>query len=357
VSTEPEISGAIVPAAVTPPAEGGLSALGRAAVDAGKSPATRRAYERDWREFISWCAQEGRDPLPCTAETLAEYAAYLCYRRQVLDRSGLPVSGAVGVSPSSARRMIGSVQAAHKHAGLRSPRTAQVSLVLKGYEAKLADERDPRARPRKATPLTPVTLAEMTGRGLSGAQELIRARNTAMLYLTYNTAARASELVRVDIDGVTEHDWGLAVLLRRSKGGPFEEVLIPAEHAPAGVAAIRKWITVLREHGITSGPLFRNIDKNGVIDSPRYKARTPDGRIAALTAERIVAAMAAEAGLEGRYTVHSGRRGMATQARMAGHDELAIARHGGWKDGSTSLKGYIDEADRLRLNPLRGAGA
>ena len=115
------------------------------------SPHTRRAYESDWREFTAWCAQEARDPLPATAETLTEYATYLCYQRQVLDRSGLPVPGAIGVSPATARRMIGSVQAVHKHAGLPSPRTGDVSRVLEGYVEKLAAERDPRARPRKAT--------------------------------------------------------------------------------------------------------------------------------------------------------------------------------------------------------------
>ena len=101
-----------------------------------------------------------------------------------------------------------------------------------------------------------------------------------MLYLAYNTATRASELVRADIDGVTEHDWGLAVLLRRSKNGPFEEVFIPAEHAPLGVAAIRRWIAVLKEHGITSGPLFPRID-DGEINPARYRRGSPDGRISA----------------------------------------------------------------------------
>ena len=156
-----------------------------------------------------------------------------------------------------------------------------------------------------------------------------------MLYLAYNTATRASELVRADIDGIAEHDWGLSVLLRRSKHGPFEDVPIPDEHAPAGVAAIRKWVAVLKDHGITSGPLFPRIDRAGVINPPRYRRGSPDGRISERQAERIVAAMAAEAGLEGRYTVHSARRGFATQARIAGHDKLAIARHGGWADGST----------------------
>lgn len=356
MSTEAEITGEIVPATVTPPAEGGLSPLARAAVDDGMSPETRRAYERDWREFTAWCARESREPLPCTAETLAEYAAHLCYTRQVLDRSGLPVPGAVGVSPTSAKRMIGSVLAAHKHADLPSPRTAQVSLILKGYAAKLADERDPRAKPRKATPLTPAALAEMSMRGLSGAQELIRLRNTALMYLDYNACTRVSELIRLNIEDVAEEEGDLVISVYRQKQRKHQVLLIPEALAPAGVAAIRKWIAVLREHGITSGPLFPNVDRGGVVNAPRY--RTADGgRISARTAERAISAAAAEAGLKGRYTAHSGRIGLATEATLAGHGMLAITRWGGWGDDSRSAKGYVDEAASRLMNPLRGAGA
>jgi integrase len=357
MDAEPEVTGAIVPVTVTPPPQGGLSLFAREAVEAGMSPHTRRAYERDWREFTRWCADEGRDPLPCTSETLAEYAAYLCYRRPVMDRGRTPVPGAVGVSPTSAKRMIGSVLAAHKHAGLPSPRGAQAAMVLKGYTAKLADDGDARARPRKATPLTPAMIEQMTGRGLAGAQELARLRNAALICLDYNAGTRASELVRADIGGVTDHDWGISVLLRRSKGGPHEEVLIPEALAPAGVAAIREWIAALKDRGVTSGPLFPAIDKHGTIGPSPCNRGSADGRIAAVQAGRIIKAAAAEAGLQGKFTGHSGRRGLATQARFAGHDELAIGRHMGYADGSLSLKGYMDEVDRLARNPLKGAGA
>ena len=71
----------------------------------------------------------------------------------------------------------------------------------------------------------------------------------------------------------------------------------------------------------------------------------------------IIRNAAREAGLEGKYTAHSGRRGIITQARLAGHDQLAIGRHTGHADGSSSLMGYIEEVDRRRNSPLRGAGA
>jgi hypothetical protein len=35
---------------------------------------------------------------------------------------------------------------------------------------------------------------------------------------------------------------------------------------------------------------------------------------------------------------------------------LRIARVGGWKDGSATLLGYIDDVDRWQANPLAGVG-
>ena len=359
MSTETEISGAVVPSAVITPAEGGLSALARAAVEAGQalSPHTLRAYKGDMKDFSDWCRGEGREPLPASADTLTEYATWLCYTRPVLDRGGVPVPGAPpGLSPATVRRMLASVAAAHKYAGLPSPRTEKANSVLKGYQKKLVEEYDHRARPRKATPLDPAALAAMTGRGLAGAGELTRLRDTALMYLDFNAGMRVSELVSMNIEGVKDEEWGLAVLVRRAKNGPYKEMPIDEAHAPLGVAAARKWIAALREHGVTSGPLFPRI-YDGVINPARYRRGSPDGRMAARQIERIIGCAAREAGLKGKYTAHSGRRGIITQARLAGHGEIEIGRHTGHADGSVSLRGYIEEVDGRRNSPLRGAGA
>ena len=119
----------------------------------------------------------------------------------------------------------------------------------------------------------------MTGRGLAGAGELTRLRDTALIYLDYNVGTRVSELVSLNIESVTDEEWGLTVLARRAKHGPYKEVFIETAHAPLGVAATRKWIAALREHGVTSGPLFPRI-RDGVINPPRYRRGSPDGRIA-----------------------------------------------------------------------------
>lgn len=276
----------------------GLGDAARGAAGAGLAPGTRHTYDREFREFELWCEEHGRESLPATSETMAEYAAYLCCDRPVLDRGGLPVPGAFGVAPSSARRMLMSVSAAHKHGGFPAPPMTEADLVVRECEARLADERDLGTASRKAMPPSPAALADMAGRGMAGKQQVIRARDAAMVYLAYETAANASDLVRTDVEDVVEHDWGLAVRRRRSKNGSLGEVLIPAAHTPAGVAAIRQWIATLRDHGITSGPLFPRLDHSGAINPSRYRRGAADGRITAWLAERIVVAAAAEVGLD-----------------------------------------------------------
>ena len=78
-------------------------------------------------------------------------------------------------------------------------------------------------------------------------------------------------------------------------------------------------------------------------------------RMSERNAEHRVTLAAQAAGLgDLRITVHSGRRGFATYARLSGADALSIKRHGGWADTSKAADRYIDEADRERLNPLLG---
>ncbi|MEV4183755.1 tyrosine-type recombinase/integrase [Streptosporangium canum] len=80
----------------------------------------------------------------------------------------------------------------------------------------------------------------------------------------------------------------------------------------------------------------------------------PDGRLTPGAAADVVTRIAAAAGLEGRWTGHSLRRGFATAARRAGAALERIGRHGGWADGSAALLGYLEEGDRWTDNPVVG---
>jgi integrase len=108
----------------------------------------------------------------------------------------------------------------------------------------------------------------------------------------------------------------------------------------------------------TSGPLLIRIDRHGHIAPPLTRGDKeigdPSGRMTAEAVADIVARIATAAGLEGRWTGHSLRRGFATTARCAGAALERIGRHSGWADGSRSLLGYLEEGDRWTDNPVTG---
>jgi len=87
--------------------------------------------------------------------------------------------------------------------------------------------------------------------------------------------------------------------------------------------------------------------------------RDSHGRTAALPyGAHSVTCPVRTAGLDPKaaWSGHSLRRGFATETYRTGADPLRIARAGGWKDGSATLLGYIDDVDRWQANPLAGVG-
>jgi hypothetical protein len=114
----------------------------------------------------------------------------------------------------------------------------------------------------------------------------------------------------------------------------------------------------LTEHGITAGPLFRRIDRHGVLGRAPHGRGPAAGRLTGQAVAHLVRRAAGRAGLDNTslYSGRSLRRGFATETNRADADPLRIARHAGWTDGSPVLAGYIDTVDRWKANPLTGVG-
>ncbi|MFF0793683.1 hypothetical protein [Streptomyces spiralis] len=68
----------------------------------------------------------------------------------------------------------------------------------------------------------------------------------------------------------------------------------------------------------------------------------------------IVARAGECAGIEMRSTGHSPCRGLATSSRMKGHDQIVIAKQGGWAPHSKVLAGYLEVVDQREDNALLG---
>lgn len=322
-----------------------LSPAARAAVADGMPANTRRAYTESCAEYATWCQETGRTALPATAETLTEYATYLAY---TMNRA-----------PSSVERARWAIMKAHRLAGVTPPPTDGLVMVLKGYRAHLAKTKDPKAKVRRASALTPgrlrAMLAPLDRATLSGC------RDAALLFLSLFTAARVSELAAMDISDVElVQDKGLLITVYRGKVRKMQEC--PVEYASdpevCPVRAVLAWITMLANHGRCGGPLFVRVDQHGNLNVPLIRNGVPIGDSAGrMTAEAIgevVSRKGRHAALPGRWTGHSGRRGYVTTAYENGADRISIARGGGWDDNSRVVTGYIEDTEKWDKNPLRG---
>jgi len=324
-----------------------LSPLALAAIRAGMSDKTWAVYSGWWNDFLAWCRREERTPLPATGETLAEYLTYLCYTRVV---EGGPYKGQIGLSCTTVGQARWAVVKAHKKAGAPVPDLDPSLEVVRGYKKRLAEARDPRMRARKATPATPSDLQKLAELPTDGPAGL---RDRCLVLLWYSIAARVSDIVSLNIEDIADGGTGLTVTLYRQKTDLDAELAIPAEDAPQAVAAFRAWRDALAQAGRTSGPLFVRFNKWG---GAATASGSDDGRLSLSGAQGILKQAFSRAGLEGRWSGHSMRRGFATAARLAGHDNITIAKQTGHHPGSPVLLGYMDDADKWTRNALKGCG-
>ena len=56
----------------------------------------------------------------------------------------------------------------------------------------------------------------------------------------------------------------------------------------------------------------------------------------------------------GRRSARTGSRGLATSSRLKGHDQIVIAKGGGWAPHSKVLAGYLEVVDQWEDNALLG---
>jgi site-specific recombinase XerD len=304
-----------------------LSQQAREFAAAAKASNTLRAYQSDWRDFRQWCETHQLAFLPASPQTVALY---------LTDR-------AATLKTSSLARRLTTINRAHQAAGQPSPATMQnavVSEVWKGIKRTKGI-----AQHGKKPLLTPDLrrmIAELP-------QDLRGLRDRAMLLAGFAGGFRRSELAALRVENVETTPDGLIIRLGRSKTdqeGQGRPVALPygSDRETCPVRALRAW---LEQAGITSGPLFRALDRFGVVSD---KALHPD------SVGYLVKRAAGRAGFEtAEYAGHSLRAGLATQAAMNGATELAIMKQTGHRSLATVRK-YIREGSLFRDNAATKLG-
>lgn len=321
-----------------------LSSGALAAVTAGMPEATRRAYREDVERFVQWCRDSGRGGLPANGAALTEYATHLAY--------------GCHWSPVSIERARWAILKWHSIAELPQPSTDGLVSVLKGYREHLATAKSPKAKPRKATAASKDAIAAMLGK-LDRSTAAGR-RDAAIVLLGFGVGARRSELAALDIGDLDFQERGVQVTVYRKKTRKMDDPVIHYRPSPAlcPVRAAEAWVATLAASGRTTGPLFVRISRHGQLANPIVRAGVPigndDGRMTGQAVAEVVRRCAIRAGLSGRWTGHSLRRGLATAMRQAGAERRDIERQGGWSADSRAVAGYIDDADRWLLDVLEG---
>jgi integrase len=292
-----------------------------------RSENTRRCYRGDVEHFVGWCESKNVPAMPATPATVALYIADLAEVAKV----------------ATVTRRLAAISKAHQTAGFDSPcslKNAAVSEVLAGIR------RDKGVAPEGKTPL----LTDHVRRIVRALPEsLLGLRDTALLLVGFAGGFRRAELASLTCEDVEITREGLVINLRRSKTdqhGLGRKIGIPFGSDPSTcpVRTLENW---LQAAAITTGPIFRNVDRHGRIAAT---ALTP--QVVRLVVKRSCEAVGLPA-LE--FGAHSLRSGLATQAAMNGASERAIMAQTGHKS-VVMVRRYIRDASLFRENAAAQLG-
>lgn len=267
---------------------------------------TRRAYRSDLDQFLSWGGT-----IPASPEQVADYLA----------------AHAEHHAPATLARRLVTIGKAHTARGLPSPTGAElVRATLRGIR------RTHGSIQRQVSPAIKEDILAMVA-GLLGSKGV---RDKALLLIGFAGAFRRSELVSLTVADIEQAKQGLIIQLRFSKtdqAGSGRKVAIPyARGVVCPVTALQQWIAAA---GITEGPIFRGVNRHGVIADT---ALTPQA-VALVIKERAQAV-----GLDhAKYSGHSLRAGLVTSAAQLGVSSWKIRQQTGHRSDAMLIR-YIRDS-------------
>lgn len=256
---------------------------------------TKRAYKAAWKDFNIYCATRSLRSLPTKPADVAEYIAFCA-------------EGGLSVSTIEVR--LAAIALAHKFGKHADPTTDDVvDSVMRGIRREL------KTRPTQKSPILLDGLRRMVA---LLPDSLIGIRDRAIILVGWGGAFRRSELVKLDISDVRFDQRGMSLMIRSSKTdqegkGANQDIPYLDDKTICPVTALKRW---LDESQITSGPLFRKVDRWGRIGQHRLT-----DQVVALITKR----MAESIGLDKRnFAGHSLRSGIVTELAQQGEGALQI---------------------------------
>ena len=211
--------------------------------DAGNER-TRRTYRAGWEAFEAFAARMDFNALPAPPEAVVLFLEYLARE---------------GYAPNTLDTYLTAVGVRHTDAGHSDPTKAD---AVKNQRKNLRRTTDQTASKR-----APVLLKHLKAMRFD-PESISDLRDRALLFVGFAGGFRRSELVGLQFEDVQDVEGGVVIRVRRSKTdqegkGTTKQIpdRVPALDTTPN-EALRLWLDAA---GITSGPLFRSVDRWGNV--------------------------------------------------------------------------------------------
>lgn len=265
------------------------------------SPATKKAYEASWADFMRFCENHEKNALGCDVSTLVMYLTDQSQKQK---------------SSQTIQKRLAAIKFVHEIKGLEAPVTHKmVATIMKGIRRTQA------SRPKQNKLPIRITMLENMMKHCD-VKTLKGLRDYAILIFGFSGAFRRSEICNIMVDDLEETLEGLKVYIRMSKTdqeGTGQIVALPHGQIFPVTKALKDWLKAAHIH---EGYVFRSIRKGG---------RTLGNSLQPLAINQILKEYLEKAGYDPDcYGAHSLRSGFLTEAAEHGASlfkMLEVSRH------------------------------
>ena len=290
-----------------------------------KASNTLRAYQADFRDFSSFCGQNGFKEMPTNPKILSLYLTQLSSTSKY----------------STLKRRIASIGILHKLKGHYLDTKHPIIVEnLMGIKRKLGINQ------KGKKPLLINDLKQIVDViNKQKEPDLKKLRNKALLLIGFAGGFRRNELISLNLEDIEFVFEGLKINIKRSKTDQFGEGFVKGiphfeNYLYCPVKNLKNWLNVSK---IKKGPVFVRFSKGSSLTD----VRLTDQSVALIIKEYLV-----KAGIDSKnYSGHSLRSGFATSAAEAGAEERSIMAMTGHKS-TEMVRRYIKEANLFKNNAL-----
>lgn len=297
-----------------------------------RAPATIEAYYGEIARFMTWCKTNQLHPNPARSETVAGYIAQLSEQRY---------------SKSTISRALTVIRLIHNDTDPTDSRL--VKEVWRGIR------RSDRRKKKRARVIT-VSDLQLMCRPLKRENNPRAVRDRAFLCVGWAGALRSSELVALnwcDIEHILQDELQFIIATvqtsktdQEGKGAIVGLPQFRPEYAEICPVRALNDLFSMRVNFVEDSAVFHS----SYFGKDRNKL-DPYSRANRRAVHRAVQRAANMAKIPQKYSSHSLRRGLATEAAREGIGDRSIMRHGRWKSRAV-VDTYIEEGTLWQENPL-----